>query len=134
MKTPQFDLSRSGNTITLDILNRDGESVIIFRGLTQAQELRVVTVISADQFVDTQSGDVCYAIQFLGDAGGTVNITIDNSAESPPYYVAEPVGDVTFTATSFTFNPVWGASVEVNTITLDQVATTKKSIRKYTTA
>ena len=130
MKSPQFDLSRSGNTITLDILNRDGEDVLIHRALSQAQELSAVSVINADQFIDTQSGDVCYAIQLLGEA---VNITEDNSASSPPHYVAEPVGDVTFTMTSFTFNPVWGASVEVDTITLNQIPATKKSIRKYTT-
>ena len=130
MKSPQFDLSRSGNTITLDILDRDGGDVFIYRALSQAQELLLLTIIAADQFIDTQSGDACYAIQLLDEA---VNITVDNSGASIPHYVAEPVGDTTFTATSFSFKPDWGVAVNVDSVTLDNLSISKKSIRKYTT-
>lgn len=64
----------------------------------------------------------------------SINILEDNSGETPPWWLAEPVGDTTFTGSTGSFNPSWGSEVVYDTILVDNLQEGTKSQKKYTKA
>lgn len=130
---PKFILSRDGNDITISILNRDGKPTAVFRSPQHNNQIVSVTNIESDTFNETiASGlNVGYVLRFR-ELELSFEITEDNTDQTPPHYVAEPIGDTVFTEGSYEVDPSWGAAFMVDTIDIDPLQFGTKSIRQYT--
>ena len=133
MPTPKFIPQKVANQVTLTATNREGKRMRVLRARFENEEVSVVDEVDSDEFVDTVQSDwrPSYQLQYQ-ELDLSVNILEDNTDQTPPWYLAEPVGDSTFTASTASFNPSWGAEVTYDVIEVDNLQFGIKSSRQYT--
>lgn len=129
---PDFKINKTATTVTGEIFNRNGRTTTVHRADGQNQEPQLILTITEDTFTDTDVPvRASYYLRFR-ELDLSINITEDNSDQTPPWFLAEPVGDTTFTASSFSFNPSWSGAVTVQSIVVDNLQFGTKSRRDYT--
>ena len=133
MPRPKFIPQKVGNQVTLTATNREGKRMRILRARFENEEVQMVDEIDLDEFVDTVQSNwrPSYQIQYQ-ELDLSVNILEDNTDQVPPWYLAESVGDATFTASTASFNPSWGDPVTYDTIEIGNLQYGVKSSRQYT--
>lgn len=132
---PDFILSRSGTSLTIDFRNRDGKLVSVYVTESHNKEVELEGQYDEDQVIISVAPDSNAAVLArYRELDLSINILEDNSGETPPWWLAEPVGDTTFTGSTGSFNPSWGSEVVYDTILVDNLQEGTKSQKKYTKA
>lgn len=133
MPRPKFIPQKVGKQVTLTATNREGRRMRVLRARFENEEVQMVDEIDLDEFIDTVQSDwrPSYQIQYQ-ELDLSVNILEDNTDQVPHWYLAEPAGDSTFTASTASFSPSWGDPVTYDTIEIDNLQYGVKSSRQYT--
>ena len=132
---PDFILSRSGTSVTIDFLNRDGKLASVYVAESHNQEVELEGQYDEDQvIISVAANSNAVVLARYREFDLSINILEDNSDETPPWWLAEPVGDTTFTGSTASFNPSWGSEVVYDTILVDNLQEGTKSKKKYTKA
>ena len=133
MSRPDFEPSRTGITNLLQFIGRNGRVVAVFRGDEHNIEYLNIAEVDSDSFQEDRTTNAKYKIRYR-DVNASVRIVNNFSNLTPPYYEAEPKGDSTFTADTFSFNPSWGSAVTVDVIRVGNFQLGKESKMKFTKA
>lgn len=134
-RKPKFNLSRDGVNVTVSLLNRDNKLASIYRARFQNEELVIIDQIDVDEetYVVESGWNAAFVVRYR-ELDLSINILEDNTDQTPPWWLAEPIGDTTFTASTSSFNPSWGSEVTYDTILVDNLQEGTKSQKKYTKA
>jgi len=133
MTFPTFILQRDGSNITITAQNRDGKPMRVWRSDEHNTEIELIDTVDGDEFQESGvDSNVAYVIQY-GEFELSLRLVEDFSDETPAYYVVEPVGDTTFTESSFQIHPSWeNDPITIDTVIVDPLQFGVKSSRKYT--
>ena len=133
MSRPDFTLSRAAPDNLLKFHNRQGRIVAVFRADQHNTEYSNIDEVDSDTYTEQRTTDSAYKARYR-DFEASFRVVNDFSNEVPPYYEIEAAGDTVFTDDTFTFNPSWGPSVEVDIVTVSNFQLGKESIKKFTKA